>query len=66
MPDNRTMSGKATQDDCSVYTDEAYMGCGVTFTEADSYGPTFNAAGGGWCVSEPFLFIRRTQVILLL
>ncbi|KII86819.1 glycoside hydrolase family 16 protein [Plicaturopsis crispa FD-325 SS-3] len=52
MPDNRTMSGKATQDDCSVYTDEAYMGCGVTFTEADSYGPTFNAAGGGWYAVE--------------
>ncbi|KII86820.1 glycoside hydrolase family 16 protein [Plicaturopsis crispa FD-325 SS-3] len=52
MPSNRNMTGTETQDDCSVYTDEAYTGCGVTFPEANSYGPDFNAVGGGWYAVE--------------
>lgn len=36
-------------DNCDVaVTNNA--GCGVKVSQANSYGPEFNANGGGWCV----------------
>ena len=43
----RDMTGAATTLDC-----EGYTGCGVTATQANSYGPSFNANGGGYYAME--------------
>ena len=43
----RDMTGAATTLDC-----EGYTGCGVTATQANSYGPSFNAIGGGYYAME--------------
>ncbi|EIW80134.1 glycoside hydrolase family 16 protein [Coniophora puteana RWD-64-598 SS2] len=48
MPASRKMSGYATGGlDCSVY-DTDNTGCGTKYTKANSFGPDFNNAGGGW------------------
>ncbi|PSR71763.1 hypothetical protein PHLCEN_2v12367 [Hermanssonia centrifuga] len=46
MPATRTMTGSATGDNCDVNTD-GNSGCGVQASTAQSYGPSFNAIGGG-------------------
>lgn len=51
MPENRTQTGTTVTTDCWNATD-SNAGCGVQSTEADSYGPAFNAAGGGWYAFE--------------
>lgn len=51
MPASRTMTGTATVNNCDVNTD-GNSGCGVTAGPADTYGPSFNAVGGGWWAME--------------
>ena len=51
MPASRTMTGTATGNNCDVNTD-GNTGCGVKAPTANSYGPTFNANGGGWYAME--------------
>ena len=51
MAENRTMTGYSITQDCWNQTD-FNAGCGVKSTEANSYGPAFNSAGGGWYVFE--------------
>ena len=41
----------ATQLDCD-WTVNGNAGCGVKADMSNSYGPAFNAAGGGWYVME--------------
>ncbi|TBU64696.1 laminarinase [Dichomitus squalens] len=47
----RTMTGTSTGDNCDVNA-TGNSGCGVTSTDASSYGPAFNAAGGGFYAME--------------
>ncbi|GJE87869.1 glycoside hydrolase family 16 protein [Phanerochaete sordida] len=51
MPASRTMTGTATNNNCDVNTD-GNSGCGVQAPSANSYGPSFNANGGGWYAME--------------
>ena len=51
MPASRTMTGTATGNNCDVNTDDN-TGCGVQAPTANSYGPSFNANGGGWYAME--------------
>nr|BAC67687.1 putative laminarinase [Phanerodontia chrysosporium] len=51
MPASRTMTGHATNNNCDVNTD-GNTGCGVQAPTANSYGPSFNANGGGWYAME--------------
>ncbi|KAJ7859104.1 glycoside hydrolase family 16 protein [Mycena leptocephala] len=51
MPAARTMSGTPVQLDCDA-TVNGNAGCGVKLAQATSYGPTFNANGGGWYAME--------------
>lgn len=51
MPDNRAMLGTPTQSDCN-HDVNGNAGCGVRLTSGNSYGPNFNANGGGWFVTE--------------
>ncbi|EKM60723.1 glycoside hydrolase family 16 protein [Phanerochaete carnosa HHB-10118-sp] len=51
MPTSRTMTGTATGNNCDVNTD-GNTGCGVQASTANSYGPSFNANGGGWYATE--------------
>ena len=51
MPATRAMTGTATGNNCDVNTD-GNTGCGVQAPTANSYGPSFNANGGGWYAME--------------
>ncbi|THV04719.1 endo-beta-glucanase [Dendrothele bispora CBS 962.96] len=51
MPASRSQTGNALQNDCNVAVN-SNAGCGVRFTDSRSYGPTFNANGGGWYAME--------------
>jgi hypothetical protein len=51
MPSSRTETGTQLLNDCSA-ADNGNSGCGVQVTQANSYGPGFNAAGGGWYAME--------------
>ncbi|KAF8551537.1 glycoside hydrolase family 16 protein [Imleria badia] len=51
MPAIRRMSGTSQGTNCNVYeTDNT--SCGVKVNSPDSFGPTFNSAGGGWYAIE--------------
>jgi hypothetical protein len=47
MPAGRTLHGTVVSTDCEWYT-----GCGVRNHSPRSFGPKFNAAGGGWFAVE--------------
>ncbi|KZV88447.1 hypothetical protein EXIGLDRAFT_678944 [Exidia glandulosa HHB12029] len=47
----RRMTGTATGLNCDA-TAPGNSGCGVQYSSAASYGPSFNAAGGGWYALE--------------
>ncbi|KAL5488346.1 hypothetical protein ACEPAI_6454 [Sanghuangporus weigelae] len=51
MPSSRDMTGTTTQLDCDTAVN-GNAGCGVGVDKSNSYGPGFNAAGGGWYVME--------------
>ncbi|KAH8110143.1 laminarinase [Phellopilus nigrolimitatus] len=51
MPKNRAMTGTSTSNDC-YWQDNSNTGCVVQANKANSYGPAFNTAGGGWYVLE--------------
>ncbi|KAI4520547.1 glycoside hydrolase family 16 protein [Schizophyllum commune Loenen D] len=51
MPDNRGMFGSPTQSDCN-HDVNGNAGCGVRMNNGNSFGPNFNAVGGGWFVME--------------
>ena len=51
MPVTRNQTGTTLTQSCSVY-DNYNSGCGVGVNKANSYGPAFNAAGGGYLVLE--------------
>ena len=51
MPASRAMTGTPTNNNCDVNTD-GNSGCGVQAPSANSYGPSFNANGGGWYAME--------------
>ncbi|KAM5536441.1 hypothetical protein V8D89_009877 [Ganoderma adspersum] len=50
MPSSRNQSGTTVGDDC--YTNSPTFGCGVLAPRATSFGPSFNAIGGGWYAME--------------
>ncbi|KAH0828889.1 glycoside hydrolase family 16 protein [Lanmaoa asiatica] len=51
MPSYRVMSGTSQGTNCNVYeTDNT--SCGVSVAAANSFGPSFNSAGGGWYAIE--------------
>lgn len=51
MPSSRSETGNPTGLNCDVNTD-GNSGCGVTAPTSNSYGPSFNANGGGWYAME--------------
>ncbi|KJA15430.1 glycoside hydrolase family 16 protein [Hypholoma sublateritium FD-334 SS-4] len=51
MPASRTETGTPTQSDCDTAVN-GNAGCGVKFATTNSYGPSFNSAGGGWFAIE--------------
>ncbi|KAJ7058189.1 glycoside hydrolase family 16 protein [Mycena amicta] len=51
MPASRTQTGTSLQLDCNTAVN-GNAGCGVHAPTAASYGPTFNAGGGGWYAIE--------------
>ncbi|OBZ78871.1 putative glycosidase C21B10.07 [Grifola frondosa] len=51
MPEPRSMTGTSVSDNCDVAAN-GNAGCGVHATAPNSYGPGFNAAGGGFYVME--------------
>ncbi|KAJ7111756.1 glycoside hydrolase family 16 protein [Mycena epipterygia] len=51
MPASRAETGTALEQDCDVNVN-GNAGCGVKLAPATSYGPTFNANGGGWYTME--------------
>jgi len=51
MPASRTETGTPASNDCNVNTDDN-SGCNVQNPTDNSYGPDFNAVGGGWYVME--------------
>ncbi|KAF5369067.1 hypothetical protein D9758_002924 [Tetrapyrgos nigripes] len=51
MPASRSMTGTALQNNCNVAVN-SNAGCGVRLSDTRSYGPTFNANGGGWYAME--------------
>ncbi|KAF9258240.1 2 beta-glucan [Marasmius fiardii PR-910] len=51
MPVDRLMTGTVKANDCNWEVD-ANAGCGVSFPQTTSYGPPFNANGGGWYAVE--------------
>ncbi|VDC00844.1 unnamed protein product [Peniophora sp. CBMAI 1063] len=51
MPPSRAMTGNITGLDCDTAVD-GNAGCGALITEPNSYGPAFNANGGGWYAME--------------
>ncbi|KAJ8489562.1 hypothetical protein ONZ51_g2842 [Trametes cubensis] len=51
MPASRSQTGTSTGNNCdTAATNNA--GCGVQAPTANSYGPAFNSAGGGWYAME--------------
>ncbi|KIK51183.1 glycoside hydrolase family 16 protein [Collybiopsis luxurians FD-317 M1] len=50
MPGSRSQTGTALQNDCNVWIN-SNTGCGVSFGSR-SFGPSFNANGGGWYAME--------------
>ncbi|KAJ3759525.1 laminarinase [Lentinula raphanica] len=50
MPDSRAQTGTILNEDCAA-ADDGNDGCGVEFA-ANTFGPSFNAAGGGWFAME--------------
>ncbi|KAF9261664.1 endo-1,3(4)-beta-glucanase [Marasmius fiardii PR-910] len=51
MPADRPMTGTTIRTNCDFQVD-GNAGCGVRFPQATSYGPPFNANGGGWYAVE--------------
>ncbi|KAJ7598964.1 glycoside hydrolase family 16 protein [Mycena floridula] len=51
MPASREETGTPILNDCNVAVN-GNSGCGVHADSAASYGPSFNAAGGGWYAME--------------
>ncbi|KDQ52661.1 glycoside hydrolase family 16 protein [Jaapia argillacea MUCL 33604] len=51
MPDGRTQTGTVAAENCDT-TVNGNAGCGVKAPTTNSYGPTFNANGGGWYAME--------------
>ncbi|KAG9076025.1 hypothetical protein FRC06_009755, partial [Ceratobasidium sp. 370] len=51
QPASRAMYGTATQLDCNTQVN-GNAGCGVKSPDGNSYGPSFNANGGGWYAME--------------
>ncbi|TFK96913.1 putative laminarinase [Pterulicium gracile] len=51
MPPGRPMSGISTSDNCDVFS-TGFSGCGTRDTRLNSFGPPFNANGGGWYALE--------------
>ncbi|KAJ7166795.1 glycoside hydrolase family 16 protein [Mycena filopes] len=51
MPASRTQTGTTLLTNCDVNV-AGNSGCGVSVGTAPSYGPTFNADGGGWYAIE--------------
>ncbi|KAI0081946.1 putative laminarinase [Panus rudis PR-1116 ss-1] len=51
MPASRAQTGTPTGNNCDVNT-SGNTGCGVQAPTANSYGPSFNANGGGWYAME--------------
>ncbi|KAF8911769.1 laminarinase [Mucidula mucida] len=51
MPASRSQTGVALQNDCNVAVN-SNAGCGVQIQNTASYGPPFNANGGGWYAME--------------
>lgn len=58
MPASRTMTGTAIVNNCDVNTD-GNTGCGVQASTTNSYGPSFNAIGGGiYAMERTSTFIK--------
>ncbi|RDX45720.1 laminarinase [Lentinus brumalis] len=51
MPDGRSQTGNSVGNNCDVAA-TGNSGCGVQATSANSYGPGFNSAGGGFYAME--------------
>ncbi|KAI0700431.1 endo-beta-glucanase [Cytidiella melzeri] len=51
MPVTRAMTGTATGLNCDTYATGG-QACGVSGFDTNTYGPPFNAAGGGWYAME--------------
>ncbi|KAJ3521955.1 hypothetical protein NMY22_g12090 [Coprinellus aureogranulatus] len=51
MPAQRNQTGTNGQLDCDA-TVNFNVGCGVRYSQANSYGPNFNKNGGGWIALE--------------
>jgi len=51
MPASRAEKGNPALNDCNTNVN-SNAGCGVKFVDTRSYGPTFNANGGGWYAAE--------------
>ncbi|KAE9404647.1 2 beta-glucanase [Gymnopus androsaceus JB14] len=51
MPASRSETGTALQADCDTSVN-SNAGCGVTFGDSRSFGPTFNDNNGGWYAME--------------
>uniref|UniRef100_A0A0W0G9J8 Putative laminarinase n=1 Tax=Moniliophthora roreri TaxID=221103 RepID=A0A0W0G9J8_MONRR len=51
MPASQSQTGTAVLNDCNVAAN-SNSGCGVRFNDGRSYGPSFNANGGGWYAME--------------
>jgi len=59
MPASRAQTGTSLLLDCNTQVN-SNSGCGVSVGQAASYGPTFNADGGGWYAIErtnTFIFV---------
>ncbi|KAI0260898.1 2 beta-glucan [Gloeopeniophorella convolvens] len=52
MPASRDMTGSHTGLTCDSPGSNNNAGCGVAVTQSNSYGPSFNANGGGWYAVE--------------
>ncbi|KAF7789293.1 hypothetical protein EIP86_000236 [Pleurotus ostreatoroseus] len=51
MPSSRSMTGSVTGTNCDASVNNN-AGCGVKATATNSFGPSFNSAGGGWYAME--------------
>ncbi|KAI0344086.1 putative laminarinase [Trametopsis cervina] len=51
VPASRSQTGTSTGNNCDVFS-SGNTGCGVSAGPATTYGPPFNAAGGGWWAVE--------------
>lgn len=52
QPDDRDMTGEKGYFDCNANGAHGNQGCNVVDYDTSSFGPNFNAAGGGWYVVE--------------